>query len=392
MRLLIHTYGYPSAEYPYLHTFVEDEAKLLHTAAEIQLSVLVTNPLKFPSFLRRNTFKELGFSVREAGYLSIPRRKLSFITAAAIQRAVRPYLDTEQPDVVHSHFLHPAGLIAPLVHKMGIAYVITIHGVDFYLSISVSSLYARIKAALGMADKIICVGPQLQHDVISEFPEVKGKTEVVMHSVDFDYFNREAGSVERPTDLSFVADPVKINVLCVARIHRKKGLHLLIDAISGSELLKQQCNFHIVGPLSDPSYKQELGSQIKQHELNNIHIHGPQEKAGLRKWYIHSDMYVQPSLDEPFGIAILEALACGLPAVVTRSGGPQQMVNSENGMVCDISADGIRAALVSMLPQLKSYSPAAVRNSVATRFSASAKQQRLIKIYQNILADSLSRP
>jgi glycosyltransferase involved in cell wall biosynthesis len=392
MKLLIHSYGYPSAESPYLHTFVEDEAKLLHAAPEIQLSVLVTNPLKSPSILQQKTFKQLGFPVREAGYLSIPRRKLSFITAAAIQRAIRPYLDKEQPDIVHSHFLYPAGLAAPLVQKMGIPYVITIHGDDFYSSISVPSLYARVKAALGIANKIICVGPDLKNDVITEFPEVTGKTEVVMHSVDFDYFNREADAVERPSELSSASDSSRINVLCVARIHRKKGLHLLIDAIAGSELLKQKCNFHIVGPLSDPAYRQELAGQINRYGLDNIHIHGPQEKSGLRKWYVHSDMYVQPSLDEPFGITILEALACGLPAVVTRSGGPQQMVNSENGVVCDISAQDIRTGLTKVATELETFSSAAVRKSVMTRFSADAKQQKLIKIYQEISQKTPVRP
>ncbi|MCH8556540.1 MAG: glycosyltransferase [Balneolia bacterium] len=381
MKVLIHTYGYPSQRHPFRHTFIEDEAHLLYQQEQVDLSVLVTNPFRFEPAPTDDVYDTSEFDVQEAKYLSIPRRRLPGITGAFLRKAARPAIESLKPDLIHTHFLYPAGLIASLSRELRIPLILTTHGDDLYSSINNRQLRSRVKESLKIASAIICVGPKLKEDLIHEFPFAKSKTETVMHSIDYKFF--QPGFADEDEASKMVPD--RINILCVARISKVKGLHLLIKAVSDSPQLRSKCMFHLVGPISDNRYYEKLKTMINDCAVSNFIFHGPANREQLRSWYRSCDFYVQPSISETFGITVLEALACGKPAVVTKSGGPDAIVNDQTGFVCEKDSPSIALALDQMLQSFGSYKPNEVHNEVSNRFSNKMRVDKIIRIYKNLL-------
>jgi D-inositol-3-phosphate glycosyltransferase len=64
-------------------------------------------------------------------------------------------------------------------------------------------------------------------------------------------------------------------------------------------------------------------------------FHGAASDADLRELYQRSRLFLHGSVDEPFGMAPLEAIACGTPVVAHRSGGPAEFVTAECGRLVD---------------------------------------------------------
>src|SRR5262249_56061041 len=72
-----------------------------------------------------------------------------------------------------------------------------------------------------------------------------------------------------------------------------------------------------------------------------------------------ADVVCQPSLIEPFGQALLEAMACGRPVVATRIGGPPEFVPPEAGVLVDPADEGALAAALQTAAELPCPNPAA---------------------------------
>jgi glycosyltransferase involved in cell wall biosynthesis len=104
-----------------------------------------------------------------------------------------------------------------------------------------------------------------------------------------------------------------------------------------------------------------------------------------------SDAFCLLSRSEGFCNALLEAMACGVPSVVTRVGGNPEAINDgENGFLVPVEDDSVAAErLLNLLrdPERSTQIGERGRNSVQTRFSAEAMIQKLIGVYRDLLAE-----
>lgn len=107
----------------------------------------------------------------------------------------------------------------------------------------------------------------------------------------------------------------KINILTVAGFAPGKNLELLIDVFKDIED-KDKYRVHIVGGIRVPSYFAYLQKRISDEELTNVFrfVIGCSDSE-LKKLYDHADLYVQPSRDEGFCLAALDAAALGLRVI-----------------------------------------------------------------------------
>ena len=113
-------------------------------------------------------------------------------------------------------------------------------------------------------------------------------------------------------------------ILFLSRIHPKKGLDILIKAyenlsrkLSDTTLLPKLV---IAGPGLDTPYGQEIQHKVSASKdiKNSVYFTGMLE--GPAKWgaFYHSDFFILPSHQENFGIAVIEAMACGKPVIITN--------------------------------------------------------------------------
>ncbi|AQQ09291.1 Glycosyltransferase KanE [Sedimentisphaera cyanobacteriorum] len=157
----------------------------------------------------------------------------------------------------------------------------------------------------------------------------------------------------------------KIRILSYGRYVQKKGFDLLLNAFA--DILADGIDAELVIGGSGP-------------ELDNLKALsrklGIKDRVNLGVWLDdvsqaldHADLFVLPSLDEPFGIVVLEAMARGIPMVCTKTQGPSQILSSENAYLTE---KGSSQALAE-----------AIKQSLSSRDEASNKAQKALELYRS---------
>ncbi len=125
---------------------------------------------------------------------------------------------------------------------------------------------------------------------------------------------------------------------------------------------------------------------MKLRNLNNIHLHGPVAHAELPDYYAAADAFVLPSRSEGFGIVLVEAGMSGLPLVSTKSGGPEEIILPENGLLSEVNdALSLSEALEQVVMNLDNFSADKIRASMVNRYSQEPITQTLISHYNELL-------
>ncbi len=121
------------------------------------------------------------------------------------------------------------------------------------------------------------------------------------------------------------ADWKRIDVVIkAAAIYEKQSSERIATFINGT------------GPTEDQKALQDMAHEMG---LKRVFFLGPQTQDVLAKINFVSDVGVYPSKDEPFGLVLLECMACGTPVIGAASGGPLDFVNESNGVLIDEDED-----------------------------------------------------
>lgn len=129
--------------------------------------------------------------------------------------------------------------------------------------------------------------------------------------------------------------------------HKRQGL---IPSIA-SKLVKDNMKFewHIIGPVRNRRYLEYLKQKIFQFKLEAmVKFHENVSFEDLMHYYIHSDCYVQPSLEEGFCITTLDAAAFGIPIIGCPTGAIPEIINDSNGILCTFDEEDIYNAIVQL--------------------------------------------
>lgn len=123
-------------------------------------------------------------------------------------------------------------------------------------------------------------------------------------------------------------------ILTAARLHKYKGLRYLIEAI---EIVRKEIpdiHLYIAGKGDD---EQNLKILVERLHLNDTvtFLRSTIPNHKMPALYAECDVYVQPSVIEPYGIAVVEAMACGKPVVGTRVGGMMDTIDEETGFLAE---------------------------------------------------------
>jgi glycosyltransferase involved in cell wall biosynthesis len=157
------------------------------------------------------------------------------------------------------------------------------------------------------------------------------KIAVIYNSVDFARFDAvDRETARRAMRQAFGWDEGHFVVGTVARLERVKGIDRLIDAAKAVAEAIPQARFLVVG---DGPQREDLLSRVRRLELGERCIF-----TGLRSDVPQIlpafDLFVLPSLSEALGIAVIEALASGVPVVASRVGGvPEVVIHGETGLL-----------------------------------------------------------
>jgi glycosyltransferase involved in cell wall biosynthesis len=213
-----------------------------------------------------------------------------------------------KPDVVYAHFLVPTGLIGALVGRAPL--VVTAHGRDVRNVGWLPGIRAATRFVVSRAAAIIAVSDYLRRELEAKVPEARGKTEVVDSGVDLERFTVQPAPEGPP------------RYLCIGSLIQRKNVLRLASAFE--RLGEGTLTFVGDGPLR---------AQLEGRP--GIELTGALPYDRIPAQVAAAHVVCQPSLIEPFGQAVLEAMACGRSVVATRIGGPPEFVPPDAGVLVD---------------------------------------------------------
>ena len=225
----------------------------------------------------------------------------------------------ERPDVVYAHYLFPAGGAAALASVLGRApLVLTAHGRDVR-NLDVVGIGAATRLALRRTAAVIAVSRYVRDELLEKTPRLRREVEVISSGVDLERFHgRDAESARR--EVGWSGEPPFF--LCVGTLDQRKNVVRLADAFA--RLARGTLAFVGDGP-----------ARSELEPRPGVRVVGRVPHAAVADWIAACDVLCQPSLVEPFGQAILEAMASERSVVATRVGGPPEFVTAEAGVLVD---------------------------------------------------------
>ncbi len=253
----------------------------------------------------------------------------------------------ESPDIVHCHtwYSHLAGCLArPLT---GAPLVLTTHSLEPHRPWKVEQLGSAYQASTWIertayenADGVVAVSKAMKADVQSLYGVEADRVRVIHNGIDpEEYRPRPAPATLR----RFGVDPHVPIVLFVGRITRQKGILHLVRAI---KYLKPGVQVVLCAGAPDTeAIAAEMAALVdeakRDAEPTIVWIPEMLSKQDVIALYTHAEVFVCPSVYEPFGIINLEAMACETPVVAAAVGGiPEIVVPGETGTLVPLEAEG----------------------------------------------------
>jgi glycosyltransferase involved in cell wall biosynthesis len=295
-------------------------------------------------------------------------------------------------DLVHAHKILPTGYAAMrLAAKLGIPFIVTTHGSDFYKCIPEIAQIRKIKPyskqelkkvheVLLKANRIICVSSKFGKDIQNFFPEAN--VEIIQNSYCSDmFFPRDRNYARHQLGLS---QKQKI-ILSVGNFVTTKGHEYLIKSMPEIKNQFPEARLILIG--GGPLRKKyiQLCNELRISDIVTIIDLVKQDELPL--WYNSSDVFVLPSLDEAFGIALVEAMACGIPAVATNTHGPIEIIqDSIDGFIVPSRDQGnITKKVNELLSNDNVYDKMSKNATQNIKKKYSEKNLEIIKMYRQVI-------
>ena len=201
------------------------------------------------------------------------------------------------------------------------------------------------------------------------------RVEIVPNSVKLPAKKALSGRTWRPRG--------KLRLIFLGRIHEKKGIDLLIEALSR---LGAEVELDVYGTGSD-DYFAALTALVGQLGLENrIRFHGHIDGAEKTKAFNEADLFVLPSHSENFGIAIAEALAHGVPVVTTRNTPWNELDEMGCGRCIKLGIDELVTAIAELGDCHLASMGQLGRDWMIRSYSPDASNRRLLGIYGELTA------
>lgn len=154
-------------------------------------------------------------------------------------------------------------------------------------------------------------------------------------------------------DRSSLLQPQKLRLLFAGRVVEIKGVHTAIEALPRiiKALPHLQIHLAIVGDTQDQPYLERLHRLIGQLQLDQVVSFAPPvPETELYRLFQEHDLYLFPSLYEPFSLTLIHALQAGIPTVASAVGGnPEIVLHRQTGMLsARADADGLAQQVVTL--------------------------------------------
>jgi len=284
-----------------------------------------------------------------------------------------------KPDLIHAHNALNAGLLADtLRERYGVPYVLTEHSSYFRQGLVPKNLFPLVRRAIVHAKGHSVVSPALRRWLEESLGKLDAPSEVLPNVLPPAY---EAALPARPKRgrNAYV-------VLSVGNLLPVKGHQHLLQAFAKfaahhpEAILRLAGEGPLRGKLEALAVSLGVGDQVA--------FLGEVSSEAVRQEMLEADVLALPSQFETFGVVLIEAMACGLPIVATRCGGPESIVTEATGvLVTPGDPAALAAGLEAAFAKGDQFDRDGVRAEAIGRYGRGAFAARLKALYKKALND-----
>ena len=372
MNILVLTHSYPDRKNKWRGIFVQEQVKALSNKYNI---IVVYFKVDYSHFA---PFSDYLFTKNQDGRITEYEVTInkSFPVINQIKYLSNTYqfikneiLNQTEIDIIHSHLSYPAGFLGTLIQKKKkIPNILTEHSrIKSYFR---SWIHKQcVKYTLRRTSCIISVSHSLKEEIISLS---KRPVEVIHNIVDADKF-----------DLIKTKPGTILNIGFLGGLNNKnKGLDLLLK--SASLLERKDFLLHIGGNGILLDYFKNMAKEFGIGDI--CRFYGEVLRNEIGNFYSKLDFFVLPSRYETFGIVLIEAMACGVPVIATKCGGPEEIVTPSTGILIQKeNTEELKSVLGIMLENSRSYNKEGIREYANKNFGRGIFIERISSIYEDIL-------
>src|SRR5712671_7227951 len=292
----------------------------------------------------------------------LPYRNAAIFAWCGVNLFARYVRANGTPDLVQAHGALNAGVAAWAIRRRwGIPYILTEHSTAFAQGRLRWWERDLVRRVIGDARQCLAVSPQLA-ELLSQ--QYLGSRWQYLPNPPGAAFVENADARQRDPAAPFV-------FACVARLSPEKGHAGLINAFAAAFAGEPTVRLRLIGDGPMRSELQRLCAA--QGVAGQVEFLGVLASEQVRDELAAANAFVLASDVETFGVAVIEALACGCPVLVTASGGPEHLVNAGNGIVIPPRDPTVlRNALIRMRHEADRYDRAAIRASALRLYGPDA--------------------
>src|ERR1700733_3551749 len=296
-------------------------------------------------------------------------------------------------DLLHVHYAIPHSVSALLARQMlasrghHLPFITTLHGTDITL-VGLDRSYLPItKFGIEQSDGVTAISTYLRNRTREAF-HIDSEIEVIRNFVNCDVYVRtpELVAAMRPR----FAEPNERLLVHLSNFRPVKRIQDVVTVFA-SVAEAMPARLLLIGDGPDRSVAEYLARE--NNVQDRIHFVGKQDN--VHELLPLADLMLMPSEMEPFGLAALEAMACGVPTIGTRVGGvPELIENDENGLLFEVGdIAGMSEAAIELLSDAGRLDEmaAAARRTAQDKFCASRIIPHYERFYDSVIRSSPER-
>ncbi len=348
------------------------ETVCLHLASSLDAS-------RFRSLVVLPDDRWLNRELQQRGVRTVLSGARSQGTRAHIH-TLRQLLRTENVDLIQSHLPDQNFFSAVAGSRSGCKTVVTYHG-------ALDRGHAKARLKLWWVRRACAAAVGVSRHMVSQLAEAgfpSAKLHCIYNGVETALF-RAAASGRLRRELGCAAEDKLVGI--IANLRGSKGYEHFVQAARSVAECLPQARFLAVGE-TEPVLEQRLRRQLSEMGLESrFHLLG--FRSDVPEILAELDVFVLSSTNEGFSIATVEAMAAGKPVVVTRSGGPQEIVEDGHTGILVPPADPAALAreVCALLksPERAAALGAEARQAAERRFSLAAMVGEYERLYTQLL-------
>jgi L-malate glycosyltransferase len=371
MNILLLTHSYPDANNSWQGIFIKKQAESIALNHNV---IVVYFKVDYSDF---SPFAKYSFSKNSEGNLTeyevTIKRSFPVITQLKYLSNTDRFIENEilannQIDIIHSHLSYPAGFLGTILQRnKKIPNILTEHSrVTKYFR---SWFHKQgVKYTLKNSVAVVAVSSSLKTEILSVFNR---PIYIITNFVDTERFELIETKSNGKLNIGFLGELGSYN----------KGLDLLLNSVS--TLKDKQIILHIGG---NGKLFATFIAMAKQLGLEaNCKFYGEILPEDAPSFYSKLDLFVLPSRYETFGIVLIESMACGIPVIATKCGGPEEIITKETGLLVEKENPlELTKAIEFVSENIGIYNKTSIRKYAQEKYGKKVFIEKITQLYKEV--------